>query len=140
MITEQIVFALSEQLLKLIKRIRISYRDGEFQIELKEEKEEKSIDERIEKIDEARSSLVEALGAIDELHNEAEKNKLELNKALKSLAETEQNKVKLEDDLKKIRHVMQTDVTTFRTIAGIPSQEQIKKERYIGFVTGDVVK
>lgn len=136
MIAEQLAFVLSEQLLRLIKRIRITYRDGGIKIELKEEKEKKSIDERIGKIDEARSSLVEALDAIDELHSEAEQNKLELTKALKTLEQTEQNKGKLEDELTNIRQVMKTDITTFRTIAGIPSQSQIKKERYIGFVTG----
>ena len=46
---EKLAFALSEQLLRLIKRIRITYRDGGIKIEIKEEKEEKSIDERIEK-------------------------------------------------------------------------------------------
>ena len=132
----EVAFLLSEQLLRLIKRIRITYRNGGFQIELAEKKEEKSIDERIGKIDEARSSLVEALDAIDELHSEAERNKVELKNALQNLAETERNKGKLENELENIRQVMQTDIATFRNIAGIPSQVQIKKERYIGFVTG----
>jgi uncharacterized membrane protein YhiD involved in acid resistance len=127
------IFALSELLLKLLRRIKVTYRIGGIQIEFEEEK---SIDERIAKIDEARTSMVEALTAIDQLHQEAESNKTELKKALRTLAEAEKNKNELEEELKNIRQVMQSDVTTFRKIAGIPSEEEIKKERVLGFFTG----
>ncbi len=127
------VFAVSELLLKLLKRIKVTYRIGGIQVEFEEEK---SIDERIAKIDEARSSMVEALTAIDELHQEAESNKTELIKALGTLAEAEKNKNQLKEELHNIRQVMQSDVTTFRKIAGIPSEEEVKKERVLGFFTG----
>ena len=126
-------FAISELLLKILKRAKINYRFGGIQIEFDEEK---SIDERIAKIDEARASMAAALTAIDQLHTEAEENKSELNKSLQKLSEAEKNKSKLEEELANIREVMQSDVTTFRKIAGIPSQEEIKKERVIGFFTG----
>jgi len=127
------IFTLSELLLKLLKRIKVTYRIGGIQIEFKEEK---SIDERIAKIDEARTSMVEALSAIEQLHQEAESNKVGLKKALQTLAETEKNKNELEEEINNIRQVMQSDVTTFRKIAGIPSEEEVKKERVLGFFTG----
>ncbi len=128
-----IIFPLSELLLKLLKGIKITYRIGGINIEFEEEK---TIDERIAKIDEARKSMVEAIVAIDELHKEAETNKAELNDALLTLSETEKNKNNLENELKNIRQLMQSDITTFKTLAGIPSQKEIKKERVLGFLLG----
>ena len=128
------IFAASEVLLKLLKRIKITYQIGGVKIDFLEE--EKPIDERISKIDDARTYLTEVLSAIDELHNDAERNKKELKEALGNLSEVEKNKDELERELTSIREVIKSDVGTFRKLAGIPSKEDIKKERAIGFFTG----
>ena len=127
------IFSLSELLLKLLRRARVTYRLGGIQIDFEEEK---SVDERLAKIDQARALMADAMTAVDELHKEAETNKTELSRALANLAETEKNKNQLENELRNIRQIMQLDVATFKKLAGVPSKQEVKNERVIGFFTG----
>ena len=129
------IYKASKLLEALLRGIRITFRLGKVHIDFVEEK---SIDDRISKIDDAKKSLSEAISAIDELHDEAERNKKELNSALSNLTEAEKNKAKLEEELVSIRQIIKSDVGTFQTIAGIPSENEIKRERVIGFFTGVV--
>ena len=75
-----------------------------------------SIDERLAKIDIAKTNLSEALKAIDEIKTEAESNKKESENTVRKLASS--------------------DIESFRKVAGILSPSQIKRERIIGFVSG----
>jgi hypothetical protein len=95
-----------------------------------------SIDDRIAKIDEARSNLVEVLNAIDELRSAAEQNQRDAEIALRQLEKLEQDKASLEKELESVRGIIDVDVTTFRQIAGIPSTDDIRRERVLGFITG----
>lgn len=95
-----------------------------------------SIDDRIAKIDEARNNLVEVLNAIDELRSAAEQNRHDAEVALRQLEKLEQDKASLEKELASVRGIIDADVTTFKQIAGIPSADDIRRERVLGFVTG----
>lgn len=92
-------------------------------------------DERIAKIDEARTNLQDALSALDDLKLEAEKNKTELEEALKRLEETKAGHAAEARQLKHIRAIAEADITAFRRLAGVPVQG---RERLIGFLGGVV--
>lgn len=95
-----------------------------------------NIDERIAKIEAARHNLTEALGAIDELKLAAEKNKAELAEALQRLTSTQAQKAHAEKELQTVREIAQSDVEVFKKLAGVPSQTEIAKERFVGFLLG----
>lgn len=95
-----------------------------------------SIDERIAKIDAAKANLVEVLAAIDELRDAAEQNRHDAEAALRQLERLERDKSSLEEELAAVRGVIDTDVNTFKRIAGIPSENDIRRERVLGFITG----
>ena len=95
-----------------------------------------SIDERIEQIESARLSLVEALDAIDELKFAAERNKLELVATLQTLAATQTQSATAEKELEAVREIAKSDIGVFQRLAGVPSRRQVAKERFIGFLLG----
>ena len=95
-----------------------------------------SIDERIEQIESARLSLVEALGAIDELKLGAERNKLELASTLQALAATQTQSASAEKELETLREIARSDIAVFQKLAGVPSRREVAKERFIGFLVG----
>ena len=97
-----------------------------------------SIDERIAKIEEAKTSLLEGVRLIDELREAAEKNKKEAEFAIAQINKLEIDKVSMQQELDAIRRIAESDVNTFRKIAGVPSATDIRKERIIGFVVGVV--
>jgi hypothetical protein len=125
----------TEFIAKLLRRIHIKTDGVNFVISLGEE-QEATIDERIQKIDKARENLVEGLAAIDELRKSAEENKKELQNAVSQLAQLEDDKQKLEAKLESMREIAHADVRTFRELAGIPSPAAIKRERFVGFLSG----
>lgn len=128
-----------EFIYRILKRLRIDLTPtGEirFRIEPEEETYKGSIDERIAKIDAAKANLVEGLKAIDELKEAAETNKKEAEVALKQIAHLEESKAGLQKELEAIKSVAQSDVNAFRKIAGVPTQETIRRERIIGFISG----
>lgn len=95
-----------------------------------------SIDDRIAKIDEARNNLVEVLNAVDELRSAAEQNQRDAETALRQLDELEQNKASLEKELGFVKSIIDADVDVFRRIVGVPSSDDIRRERVYGFITG----
>ena len=107
-------------------------------ISMPHEQATQSIDDRIAKIDEARNNLVEVLNAIDELRSAAEKNRHDAEAALRQLEQLEHDKANLEKDLASTRDIIEADVTVFKQIAGIPSADDIRRERVLGFITGVV--
>lgn len=66
------------------------------------EQRSQSIDDRITKIDKARSNLVEALNAIDELRSAVEQNQRDAEIALRQLEKLEQDKTSLEKELESV--------------------------------------
>lgn len=103
-----------------------------------EEPSEQTIDERIAKIDAARTNLVDGLKAIDELKATAEENKLELNRALERLDELQAERQSAESELEDIRQIASADVTSFRRVIGIPSKSEIRRQQFVGFISGVV--
>ncbi|HST57034.1 MAG TPA: hypothetical protein VLK84_00010 [Longimicrobium sp.] len=97
---------------------------------------QRGLDERIAMIDTARNNLLEGVRAIDELRTEAERNKRELAEGLEKLAQIRESKASLEQKQKAIAEIIQSDVTAFRNIAGIPTPSMIRRERLIGFFIG----
>jgi len=98
--------------------------------------EEESIDDRIKKIDVARSNLVDGLNAIDELRIAAEQNKREVQQTLQQIAQMKTHKQNLENELNSLNDIIHTDVQTFRAVAGIPSPSDVRQERVLGFISG----
>lgn len=95
-----------------------------------------SLDERLKKLDIARESLQESLAAIEDLKEEANKNKRELEDAFYRLEKLEKEKESVENELQEIRKIANVDAQTFRNLVGIPSEDDVFRERIIGLVTG----
>jgi hypothetical protein len=104
----------------------------------KKDEKTSSIDERIAKIDDAKTSLLEGVRLIDELRETAQNNKKDAELALAQISKLESDKVSLQKDLDSIKKIAQSDIETFRKMAGVPSATDIRKERIIGFVGGVV--
>jgi len=92
----------------------------------------RSRDDRIAKIDDAKSNLQDALSALSELKSEAETNKAELEEALRRLAEARAGHAAEAEQLEQIRAIAEADITAFRRMAGINPA----RERLIGFLGG----
>jgi hypothetical protein len=95
-----------------------------------------SIDERLAKIDQAKSNLSEALVAIDDLKLAAQQNKRETEDALLRMEKLKEDKIDLEMHVQTLRQLADTDTEAFRRIAGILSPQQIRRERILGFTSG----
>lgn len=96
----------------------------------------RSVDHRVARLDEARNALMEGLQAIDELREEADRNKADLAKALAELSNVQVSKATAERELDAVKEAVNVDIEVFRSIARIPDEAQIKRERLVGFVTG----
>ncbi|OEZ55467.1 hypothetical protein DUGA6_53790 [Duganella sp. HH105] len=96
----------------------------------------KNIDQRVARLDEARNALMESLQAIDELRREADGNKLDLARVIAELSAVKVDKAEAERELFAVKKAVDVDVEVFRSIARIPDDAQVKRERLIGFVTG----
>lgn len=99
---------------------------------------ESSIDEGLEKIDSAKKSLSDALEAIEDIKETAENNKRDAEAALERLKTLEESKASAEAELSEIRKLASSDINAFRKLGGIPGPDDIRRERYIGFVSGIV--
>lgn len=117
--------------------LRLSIENGRPSVELFPGSDRKeSIDERIQRIDTARNSLIDALGAMEELKQAAEQNKSELATAIERLNEAHYERASAEKELQAVRGIAQSDIEVFKKLAGVPSRLEIAKERFIGFVLG----
>ena len=138
MITD-IVTIYIEFIVRILKKLRIEFSPSIFGVTISLNDEDTyrgSIDERIAKIDEAKANLLEGLRTIDELKEAAEYNKKEAEAALIQIAQLEKDKTSLEQELKSIKDIVQSDVSAFRKVAGVPSPATIRRERIIGFISG----
>ncbi|MDF1740472.1 MAG: hypothetical protein P1U86_15030 [Verrucomicrobiales bacterium] len=96
----------------------------------------KSIDKRIEKLDDAREALSQGLDAIDELRTDASRHKNEVKKALEELSDLSSETAELEAKKDSIAKVLDSEVSAFRDVAGIPSEVQRRRDKVLGFVSG----
>jgi hypothetical protein len=97
---------------------------------------ERTIDQRIAQIEAARANLVDALKTVDDLQKAANDHKLELENVARRLEATHAQKSEAEVELANLKQLAQSDLETFRKVAGIPSRREVAKERFIGFVLG----
>jgi len=91
------------------------------------------VDERIARIDEARTALAESLEAIDELRVEADVARTEHAAVALALQTTLASKDDAEKKLQSIQRIMDEEVEAFRAVAGV---SDVRKERIIGFASG----
>lgn len=97
---------------------------------------EASVDERLAKIEAARSSLLDALTAVDELKNKAEENKADLEYLTKQIHAAEENKADLSEQLKTLKSISELDSEQVRTVLKLPTRLSIWTERVIAFLLG----
>lgn len=126
------VFSIYFEAINKITRILASDIYG---VSLKDDKVS-NIDERLAKIDLAKSNLSDALKAIDELKTAAEHNKQDAEQALLQLEQLHRHKDDLEKQIQTLKYLAETDTEAFRRVAGILSPAQIRRERFIGFFSG----
>ncbi len=93
---------------------------------------ELSVDDRLVKLDVARSSLNQALSAIDELKKQADHNKKEADLALQDVLALEEDKEELEAD----RRFIASDVERFKKLAGVRSSSGRRRDKIAGFISG----
>lgn len=91
------------------------------------------VDERIARLDEARTALAESLEAIDELRVEADLARTEHATVALALQTTLASKDDAEKKLQGIQRIMDEDVEAFRAVAGV---SDVRMERIIGFASG----
>lgn len=94
---------------------------GKFEVSAK-----RSIDDRIARLDEAKSAILESLGAIDELREDASRAKEEHANVVTALETALANREDAEQKLESIRKIIAQDVSAFREMAGI---SDVRKER-----------
>ncbi|BAV45323.1 Uncharacterized protein MLTONO_0420 [Mesorhizobium loti] len=95
-----------------------------------------NVDERLRKIEVARSNLQEALEAVDELKDEAQRNQEALADLSLKLDQREREKGELDAKLSELRTLTDISATTLQSVFRVPSRASIWAERLIGFVIG----
>jgi hypothetical protein len=95
----------------------------------------KTFEDRIEKIDQAKKNLGEAIAAMDALKLEAEQNKIEFERTIEELNKIKGDKTILESEYHSLKQLSEKDVQTIKKIIGAPN---VNKERAVGFLIGVV--
>ena len=95
-----------------------------------------SLDERLRKIEVAKTNLEDALEAIDELKNEAKRNQDALTQLTKKLDEREREKGALDAKLVELRTLSDVSAFTMQQVFRIPTRASVWAERAIGFGIG----
>ena len=96
-------------------------------------RQRKSVDERLSRLDVARSALEESLGALDELKADAEQSRAEYERTRVALEAALASKQDAEHQLAEVRAIMSGEVSAFQRVAGV---SDVRKERVIGFFNG----
>lgn len=97
-----------------------------------------SIDERLNKFDDIKTYLMEAAAAVEDLKTQAEENKAAKERLLADLSVLQENQRQVQEETRAISEATKADVEAFRKLAGIPSENEIKKNRIWGFIGGVV--
>lgn len=134
---EALLQVMAQSLLKYFKFIDLILSKLVPKISLEIENESsQTIDERLAKIEIAKNNLMDSIKAIEELKAEAEKNKIEANLALNKLLQFKAEKEQAEKELSLVKTIAESDISTFKKIAGIPDNKEKNRDRLIGFVSG----
>ncbi|MGM4928071.1 hypothetical protein [Tardiphaga sp. 619_E2_N8_5] len=115
--------------------VRIKTKEGRIKL-LVGDATEASVDERIAKIESARTSLTEALSAIDELKERAEENKQDLEFLTKQIERAELDKANLSGELQTLKGLAALDSDSVRRVLKLPTRVSIWTERVIAFLFG----
>ena len=97
-----------------------------------------TIDERLSKFDDIKTYLLEAAAAVEDLKTQAEENKAAKERLLADLSILQENQRQVQEETRAISEATKADVEAFRKLAGIPSENEIKKNRIWGFIGGVV--
>jgi prefoldin subunit 5 len=140
---EPSVLLASAQLVeKLVRMARIRIGLGPFgniDVELSTPFTSESIDARLKKIETARQNLTEALTAMDELKETAERNRRDLEDLTGAIARAESDKADLNAQLEALKKLSDIDTEVVREAPRIPTEVDKWKERIWGFVVGGVI-
>lgn len=94
------------------------------------------IDRRLAQIEVARASLSAAIGAIDELKNEAEKNSSQVEALRIELDRVSRQHATAHGELSDIRELAKLDAATVKKVMGVPTAKTVWIERGVSFVVG----
>jgi hypothetical protein len=140
MFIEPVATILAEAIVAFQQRIRVRWGVRLFGLEvtLLPSKASETIDARLEKIEIARSSLSDALTAIDDLKHTAEQNKRDLAALIESIDRAETEKSKLHGQVETLKTLAELDSERVRKGLGLPTAVDLWRERIYGFVFGIV--
>ncbi len=99
----------------------------------------KTRDERIEQLHDARKKLEDGLAAIQELEEEAQRNKRDVEKTLLELENLSQQKKQLALEREEIRRLANADADATRRLFDLPTKAEIFRNRIIGFFAGILI-
>lgn len=136
---DEAVLLLAKLIEHLVRQFRIKIGLGPFgriDVALSTPFAEKSIDERLEKIEVARQNLAEALIAIDELRDASEANKRDLERLTSSISKAESDKADLHAQLGALKQIAAIDSDAVRDALRLPTEVDKWKERIWGFIFG----
>lgn len=97
---------------------------------------ERSVDERLAKLDVARESLSEALLALDDLDRQAENQKAEITALLDAAETANENRQIATSDLETVRALASADGEALRRVLGMPTAMQRWIGRALSFFAG----
>lgn len=97
---------------------------------------QKNIEERLEKISQARENLADALQAIDELQEAAEDNRRDLENLNAAILQAESQKAGLDAKLSALKGLADLDSKAVREALRLPTEVDKWKERIWGFIFG----
>lgn len=118
-------------------RIRPYAGDGRY-IYLGETRSREGIDSRIAKLDAARSSLSDALAAMDELKERAETNKRDLEFLRDQIQRAETHKLSVSGEIEALKEMAALDSETVRRALKLPTRVSVWTERVLSFLFGVV--
>jgi hypothetical protein len=97
-----------------------------------------TIDQRLSKIDDAKHSLTDALGALSELKLQAEANKSRYDALVVKLSNAQKEEASAQEQLQVLKDLAVLDSRMVRNALGIPSPAQQWRERGVSFALGVV--
>jgi hypothetical protein len=95
-----------------------------------------TVDERLAKIEIARHSLQDALGAVESLRTTAEQNKRDLEDLSLAIAKAESEKRGINEQLAALKQIAQFDGGAVRSALGLPTTVDIWKGYIVAFLFG----
>lgn len=120
----------------LLRDIGFSVKVGNIDIGTYLNQREESVDDRLKKIEVAKSNLQDALEAMDELGLQAASHKREFEQLKISLVNLSEKKLSASAELDAIRDLAKLDTGVVQRALGVPSKRQRWAERAFSFVLG----